>query len=151
MLVGAWLLIGTLPSGGPAAVVAASDLLFSPLTRVGIVATLLLTLTALAALLAQLRWRALGWATEGDYLIVRHGLLGQQTQLFPLRSLIAVELQQTWLQRRRHVATLHLHLANGPVTLPWLDSNLANALANVLLAGVEADEGQSVVDCPRKA
>ena len=142
VVAGAWLLSGTLPSGGPAAVVAETDVLLSPLTRAGAVATLLLTLAALAALLAQLRWRALGWARESDYLIVRNGLLGQQTQLFPLRSLIAVELQQTWLQRRRQVATLHLHLANGPVTLPYLNSNLANALANTLLAGVEAGEGR---------
>lgn len=95
-------------------------------------------LVALLAGLAQLRWRSLGWAREGEYLIIRHGLWGQRTHLFPMRSLMAVEIQQSWLQKRRGVATLHLSLASGQVSLPYLAADQANALANRLLAGVEA-------------
>ncbi|MCG6657955.1 PH domain-containing protein [Halomonas campisalis] len=97
-------------------------------------------LLPLAAGLAQLRWLALGWAREGDYLRVRQGLWGQRTSLFPLRSLVSASVQQSWLQRRRGVATLRLHLANGRVTLPFLACDDAYALANRLLASVEADQ-----------
>lgn len=130
-LVGAWLLGGGV-----------SDRLasLSVPALASAVAVGLAGFVALAALLAQLRWRALGWAREGEYLIVRQGLLGQRTRLFPTGSLVAVEVQQSWLQRRRGVATLHLHLANGPVTLPYLRAEQANDLANRLLAGVEAED-----------
>jgi putative membrane protein len=145
-LVGAWLLIGAVLNGESAGDAASGGLALrslAPGAGPGVLSAVFLVglggLTALAALLAQLRWCALGWAREGEYLIVRQGLLGQRTRLFPTGSLVAVEVQQSWLQRRRGVATLHLHLANGPVTLPYLRAERANALANRLLAGVEAE------------
>lgn len=88
--------------------------------------------------LAQLRWHALGWGLEGDWLRVRQGLWGQRTSLFPLDHLVSLQLKQSWLQRRRGLMTLHLHLASGRLTLPYLDVHLARELADRLLASVES-------------
>ncbi|WP_404297083.1 PH domain-containing protein [Halomonas sp.] len=95
-------------------------------------------LAGLAAGAAQLRWQALGWAQQGETLHVRQGLWGQRTSVFPLSHVISLRLCQSWLQRRRGVATLQLQVANGRLTLPFLDEPLARALADRLLASVES-------------
>ncbi len=96
------------------------------------------SLAGLAAGAAQLRWQALGWAQQGETLHVRQGLWGQRTSVFPLSHVISLRLCQSWLQRRRGVATLQLQVANGRLTLPFLDEPLARALADRLLASVES-------------
>lgn len=83
---------------------------------------------------AQRRWQSLGWVREGRYMRVRHGLIGQRTSVFPLCHVISLRVQQSWLQRRRGLATLHLFLAHGRVSLPFIDRELAHALADRLLA-----------------
>jgi hypothetical protein len=49
------------------------------------------------------------------------------------------------LQRRRGVVTLQLHLANGRLSLPFLEQGLAMDLADQLLATTEglSEEGVS--------
>ncbi len=94
-------------------------------------------LAGLAGVAAELRWRALGWGRRGDYLYVRQGLWGQRTSVFPLSHLISLTLRQSWLQRRRSLASLELQVANGRLTLPFLEASLARELADRLLASVE--------------
>ncbi|OUE41023.1 hypothetical protein BZY95_12930 [Billgrantia desiderata SP1] len=94
-------------------------------------------LPLLAAVLAHWRWIATGWAQEGDFLRVRRGVVGQRTGIFPMHHLISLRLQQSWLQRRRGVATLHLELANGRQTLPYLKEDDARHLADTLLFTAE--------------
>ncbi len=90
--------------------------------------------------LAQLRWRATAWAQDDGYLRVRRGVLGRRLSVFPLHHLVALSLQQSWLQRRRGVVTLHLELANGRQSLPYLNEAEARRLADRLLVGVEAGQ-----------
>ncbi|MCE8001586.1 PH domain-containing protein [Billgrantia ethanolica] len=97
-------------------------------------------LPLLAAVLAHLRWIATGWAQEGDFLRVRRGVVGQRTGIFPLRHLISLRLQQSWMQRRRGVATLHLELASGRQTLPYLKEDDACRLADMLLFTAESTQ-----------
>ncbi|MFO8045750.1 MAG: PH domain-containing protein [Halomonas sp.] len=104
-----------------------------PLWAWGLVAV---SLAGLAGAAAQLRWQALGWAQRGETFHVRQGLWGQRTSIFPLSHVISLHLCQSWLQRRRGVVTLQLQVANGQLTLPFLDEPLARALADRLLAGV---------------
>ncbi|MFC3283740.1 PH domain-containing protein [Litchfieldella rifensis] len=99
---------------------------------------LALFLIGMAGAVAHLRWKALGWVREGFHMRVRQGLWGQRTSIFPLHNVISVSIQQSWLQRRRGLATLHLFLANGKLTLPFLEKTAALALADRLLASVEA-------------
>ncbi len=101
-------------------------------------AMLAASLVGLGGGAAELRWRALGWARRGAYLYVRQGLWGQRTSVFPLPHLISLSLRQSWLQRRRSLATLELQVANGRLTLPFLEEPLARALADQLLASVES-------------
>ncbi|MCE9683635.1 PH domain-containing protein [Halomonas alkalisoli] len=98
------------------------------------------TLLVISAGVAQLRWMAMGWAQEGAHMRIRQGLWGQRTSIFPLQNLISVSVQQSWLQRRRGVATLQLDLANGRVGLPYLPERVAWTLANRLLASVEVGQ-----------
>jgi putative membrane protein len=104
-------------------------------------------LVVLSLGLAQLRWRALGWRREGDWLRVRQGLLGQRTSLFPLDHLVSLQLEQSWLQRRRGVVTLQLHLANGRLSLPFVDQEVAMELADRLLANTEGVAMESLIRC----
>lgn len=67
-------------------------------------------------------------------------MLGRRLSVFPLHHLVALSLQQSWLQRRRGLVTLHIELANGRQTLPYLNETEARRLADRLLAGVEAGQ-----------
>ncbi|MFY0990560.1 PH domain-containing protein [Halomonas sp. C05BenzN] len=100
-----------------------------------------LGLVALAAAVAELRWRSLGWSRQGDWLQVRRGLWGRRTCLFPAEHLVSLQVRQSWLQRRRGVVTLQLHLASGRQSLPFVEEDAALALANRLLASVEGAPG----------
>ncbi|MDR5906681.1 PH domain-containing protein [Franzmannia qiaohouensis] len=102
-------------------------------------------LLALVVLGAWRRWYCQGWARSGDYLWVRHGLFGLRTHVFALHKAIAVDVRQSWFQRRRGLATLHLHLAHGRVALPYIEHATALALADELLAACASD---SVVEPP---
>ncbi|APX93521.1 hypothetical protein BWR19_11580 [Halomonas sp. 1513] len=102
-------------------------------------------LAVLVALAARRRWRCQGWARDGGYLWVRHGLFGMRTHVFALNKAISVDVRQSWRQRRRGLATLHLHLAHGRVVLPYIAHATALALADELLT---ADVRGSVVELP---
>ncbi|MBD3897533.1 PH domain-containing protein [Halomonas sp. ML-15] len=102
-------------------------------------------LVVLVVVGAWRRWRCQGWAHCGGYLWVRHGLFGIRTHVFALDKGISVDVRQSWLQRRRGLATLHLHLAHGRVALPFIEHGTALALADELLA---ASVPRSVVEVP---
>ena len=88
--------------------------------------------------LAWLRWRAVGYHRAGDYLLVRRGLLGRRTTIFPLVNAQRVALRQSWFQRRRGVATIGVTLASGPVEIPCLPRAEADRLLNLALYRVES-------------
>ncbi len=93
----------------------------------------------LAPPIAHLRWRALGWKRSGRYLLVCRGLLGRRTSLFPLENVQAVTLRESWFQRRHGLSTLHLQLASGPVSLPWIERATALEIADEALFRVESN------------
>jgi len=105
----------------------------------------------LAAGVAELRWRTLGWARREAHLYLRQGLWGQRTSVFPLSHLISLAIRQSWLQRRRGLASLELQVANGRLTLPFLEEPLARALADQLLASVESATEESPTTRRRSA
>ena len=106
----------------------------------------LVAVPVLAWVLGHLRWRAVGWRTDGPYVVVRRGLLGRRTVTFPLINVQAVEVRQSWFQRRRGLATLHLTPASGPEAIPWIPVEQALALANVTLYQVETRGADPAVD-----
>ena len=96
-----------------------------------------LAAVALSWPFAHLRWLAVGWKRRGRYLLVRRGLLGRRTTLFPLDHMQAVTLRQSWFQRRHGLATLRFQLASGAASLPFIDKGVALALANEAVYRVE--------------
>lgn len=94
---------------------------------------LVAVVAVLAWPVAWLRWRAVAWRRAGRFLCVRRGLLGRRTTLFPLENVQAATVQQSWVQRRRRLATLRLQLASGPVVVPFIPLATAHALANEAL------------------
>jgi putative membrane protein len=82
---------------------------------------------------AYLRWRAVGWQSDGAYLRVRRGLLGRRTTVFRAESVQAVHVSESWFQRRRGLATLVFTLPSGPVTIPCLWRHEALWLADTTL------------------
>ena len=91
--------------------------------------------------IAHLRWRAVAWHEQDDYLQVRRGVLGRRISIFPRVSVQRAGLQQSWFQRRRGVATLHLTLASGPITIPYLPAAVAWRLLADVLESVESPAG----------
>ncbi|MEL7449757.1 MAG: PH domain-containing protein, partial [Pseudomonadota bacterium] len=67
---------------------------------------------------AELHWRRLGIERAGDGIAVRRGLIGWQVDSFPARKVQSVEVTQTFLQRRRQLASLRLSLAQQPFLMP---------------------------------
>ncbi len=87
---------------------------------------------------AWLRWRAVGYAFDGDYLRIRQGLIGHRTVLLPVANVQRLAISQSILQRWRGIATVTFTLASGPVSIPWLSRTEADRLANVTLYRVES-------------
>ena len=96
-----------------------------------------LAVAILAWPIAHLRWLAVGWRQEGRHLLIRRGLLGLRTALFPLENIQAISLRRNWFQRRHGLATLHLQLASGAQRLPFIEYPTALAIANEALYRAE--------------
>jgi len=84
------------------------------------------------------RWRMTGWRDMGYYALVRRGLIGQRTVMFPVEKVQAVAISRSWFQRRQGLATLRLTLASGPVTIPCIAHADALRMANRVLYRVES-------------
>lgn len=112
-----------------------------------------LVVAILAWPIAHLRWLAVGWRQEGRHLLIRRGLLGLRTALFPLENIQAISLRRNWFQRRHGLATLHLQLASGAQRLPFIEYPTALAIANEALYRAEqaAACGSSLPDFAAEA
>lgn len=87
---------------------------------------------------AQYRqWQILGLSVNGDYLIVRRGLIGRNYTVLPIAKVQRAALVQTPFMRRKSVAHLRLVLASRVVSLPCLPATLAQQIANYTLYRVE--------------
>ncbi len=85
-------------------------------------------------------WRVVGWATDRYYVYFRSGLVGRRIIMFPSNKVQRVELTQSWLQRRRSVATVRLVLSSGPVIIPFLRIADARFLVNLTLYRIESKD-----------
>ncbi len=97
----------------------------------------MLGLAPLFALLAHLRWLAVGYSVREGWLQIRFGLIGRRTSTFPAANVQRIQVRQNWFQRRRHVADLVLTLATGPITVPCLPENRAWTICEDVLERIE--------------
>ena len=91
-----------------------------------------------------LRFRCWAWAAEGDDFWLRSGGLGQRIERFAVSNAQQVQLRQSWIQRRHHLATVVWVLPHGTVTLPWIDQDLAVTLINDALWRSQSSKATSL-------
>ena len=91
-----------------------------------------------AVLVAWQRWRRQGYVHDGDGLASRSGFIGSEVKAFLLRKTQSATVKQSPLQRRKDLATLHVQLACGKVTVPYIDHRAACQLRDYVLYKVES-------------
>ncbi len=87
--------------------------------------------------LIHLRWRHWGYAIVGQIMWVRQGLLGQRIDAFPLALVQQLSVTESPYLRRHKLASLHLLLPHGEISVPFLDRDVADQLANQALHAAE--------------
>lgn len=105
--------------------------------RLDVISLVLLGLNLAVLWMINLRCKRWGFALMGDVLMIRSGMIGQTIMRFRLQSCQQVRVAQSPLQRKRSIATLHLRLPHGEVSIPWIRLNQASGLANLGLYHVE--------------
>lgn len=86
---------------------------------------------------ARRRYRVMGWAENGEHLMVRRGVVDRKLSIVPIRKVQDVEVRQTFFQRRLGIATVMVDTAglglSGAVTAVDLDEGDAAGLARRLV------------------
>jgi putative membrane protein len=95
--------------------------------------------SALILWLTHLRWRACGYAVDGEYGFVRSGMIGSRITLFPLFKVQRIDIRQTPLQHRKGLAHLTIHLASHSLSVPYLSLRDAQRLRDLALYHAESD------------
>lgn len=75
-----------------------------------------------------------------EYIHIRKGIIGTRHIVLPIYKVQAVELEQSIYQRRKNLATLSIHSANGSLTIPYFNLEKARMLQNYVLYKVETSE-----------
>lgn len=104
----------------------------------GVVGLLCLAWVVPTALVAWQSWRRWGYRVDDDGLACRSGLLGYRVHAFLFRKMQAVAVSRSPMQRRTGLATLHVQLACGPLTLPFIDHATACRLRDYMLYKAES-------------
>lgn len=94
---------------------------------------------ALVVIALYLRYRQWGYRLQGHDLWIHTGVLGQSWQLLSLTKVQHVCISQTAGQRRKHLATLHLGMASGEQTIPYLSITDARVIAETALSLTKYD------------
>ena len=89
-------------------------------------------IVVVAAIACQ-RWRRRGYLHDDDALVFRSGFLGYRVEAALFRKVQQVSVSQSPLQRRKNLATVHVHLATGSVTLPYIECATAKRLRDYIL------------------
>ncbi len=108
----------------------------------GIVGILLSVVQAL--IWPSLSWRAFRFAVRDDALLVRQGVLFQQTVAVPRHRIQHADLRQGPIERAFGLSTLALYTAAGisvDASIPGLDEDVAEQLRDELLQRSEPGDG----------
>ena len=102
-------------------------------TVFGVAALSCLGWIVVVATVAWQRWRRRGYLHDDDALVCRSGFLGYRVQALLFRKVQQVSVSQSPLQRRRDLASLHVHLATGSVTVAFIEYATARRLRDYIL------------------
>ena len=92
----------------------------------------------LVALLAWQSWRHYGYMHDDHGLASRWGFLGRKVSVCLFRKVQAVTVVRSPMQRRKGLATLHVHLASGALLVPFIDYRRACELRDYMLYKAES-------------
>lgn len=75
-----------------------------------------------------------------EYIKITKGMIGTSNAVLPYYKVQAIEIVQTIYQRRKGLANVAIHTANGTLNIPYFDLEKANALRNYVLYKVESSD-----------
>lgn len=88
--------------------------------------------------LIHLHWRRWAYASDGQRMRIRSGLVGQKIVEFDLASCQQAAISTSPYQRRHELASLTIRLPHGEQTIPYLPQAVADEVANLLLYRAES-------------
>tara|TARA_R110002072_G_scaffold170552_1_gene324052 strand:+ start:8323 stop:9786 length:1464 start_codon:yes stop_codon:yes gene_type:complete len=96
----------------------------------------------LAGMLMWLSWRRRAVSLDDDWLVIRHGLIGQQQHWIPASKMQTLRIRQgPWL-RLWGVSALHVYSAAGRETIAWLPSEQIQSYYERLLVRTGEYQGR---------
>lgn len=75
-----------------------------------------------------------------DFIKIRKGIFGTSNSVLPLYKVQAIESVQTIYQRRKGLANVQIHTANGTLSIPYFDLEKTRALKNYVMYKVESSD-----------
>jgi len=103
----------------------------------GIEALYLAALLPVIAITAHYYYKRLKYAVHPDWIIKKEGIFGQKTTFLKTYKIQNVEIYRGFYQLRHGLATVIIHTAARPVSIPFVTLDQAYLLTNYLLAQVE--------------
>ena len=104
----------------------------------GVVALACLAWVPLAALAAWQFWRRYGYMHDDHGLTSRRGFFGRRLSVCLFRKVQGVTLERSPMQRRNGLATLHVDVASGGLSMPFIDYPRAVELRDYILYKAES-------------
>ena len=94
----------------------------------------------LVGLVSWRNWKRAGYLHDDHEIIRRSGLFGYRTVGLLFRKVQRITISQSRYQRRKDLASLHLHMASGSVRVPYIDYATARQLRDYILYKVESSQ-----------
>ena len=116
------------------------------LAAIGLIANQLIlcaiagVMTLVFAVALVLRWNRWGYRLDGEYLYIRSGFLGVDYHYVPIYKVQQVQKKQSFLMKKRGLATAKLVMASGGMSIPYLPEEHCHQLLNLCLYRVEAEQ-----------
>ncbi len=90
--------------------------------------------------IANMYYRKRSFELNQELLKNSRGTFGNMYELLQLRKIQAIQIKQSWYQRRKKLANVTLFTASGSIKIPFLDLNQAEDLEKYVLYKVESDK-----------
>ncbi|MFY0593698.1 PH domain-containing protein [Roseivirga sp.] len=90
--------------------------------------------------ITHLYYRKRSFEVNHELLKNNRGTFGHHYEVIQLYKIQAVEVKQSWYQRRKKIANLSLYTAAGSVKIPFISIEQAEALENFILFRIESDK-----------
>lgn len=86
------------------------------------------------------RYKKAGFSLTRELLKVNGGAFGEKTAILYNYKIQAVQIRQSYYQRRRSLANLRIGTAAGDIVIPFIKVDTANAIADYLLYKAESSK-----------